>query len=65
MPGEMSTPRTLAAGLGPRVQVGRHLAGPGRDVEQRGRRAAAPLSSTARFRQRGSWNAEMTRFIGS
>ena len=63
--GEMSTPEDAPAGLDAGLEVGRDLARPGRDVEDPVARSERRLSLTARVRQRGSWNAEIARFIGS
>ena len=65
IPGEMSMPSTRPTGCDARVEVGRDLAGPGRDVEGARRPAAGRSLGRGGLRQRGSWNAEISRFIGS
>ena len=62
--GEMSTPRTLPPGWHARWRSAATLPVPVATSRSRSP-GRAPVSFTARFRQRGSWNAEMTRFIGS
>ena len=64
IPGLRSTPRTRPNGATTRVEVGRDLAGAGRDVE-RGVARPEPGARHERRRQRGSWNAEISRFMRS